>query len=106
MLPELQYTKSLLKRKEVLKKRLHSNKVNSVQAQYINNEISSIDDKVSSLIKDLTPFINTIEDKQRQDFSRSYFLNKKSITAAEVDANSYYAPQSLYRETMRFLKSI
>lgn len=48
MLPELQYTKSLLKRKEVLKKRLHSNKVNSVQAQYINNEISSIDDKVSS----------------------------------------------------------
>ena len=106
MLPELQYTKSLLKRKEVLKKRLHSNKVNSVQAQYINNEISSIDDKVSSLIKDLTPLINTIEDKQRQDFIRSYFLNNKSITAAEVDANSYYAPQSLYRETMRFLKSI
>ena len=106
MLPELQYTKSLLKRKEVLKKRLHSNKVNSVQAQYINNEISSIDDKVSSLIKDLTPFINTIEDKQRQDFIRSYFLNNKSITAAEVDANSYYATQSLYRETMRFLKSI
>ncbi|MDD6633124.1 MAG: hypothetical protein PUE83_09755 [Lachnobacterium sp.] len=106
MLPELKYTKALLNRKEVLKKRLHSNKVNSEQAQHIKAEISSIDDKVASLIKDLTPFINTIEDKQRQDFIRNYFLKNKSITVAEVDANSYYAPQSLYRETMRFLKSI
>ena len=106
MLPELKYTKALLNRKEDLKKRLHSNKINSEKTQHIKDEISSIDDKVASLIKDLTPFINTIEDKQRQDFIRSYFLNNKSITAAEVDANSYYAPQSLYRETMRFLKSI
>ncbi len=106
MLPELKYTKALLNRKEVLKKRLHSNKINSEKTQHIKDEISSIDDKVASLIKDLTPFINAIEDKQRQDFIRSYFLNNKSITAAEVDANSYYAPQSLYRETMRFLKSI
>ncbi len=106
MLPELKYTKELLNRKEDLKKRLHSNKINSEKTQHIRDEISSIDDKVSSLIKDLTPFINAIEDKQRQDFIRSYFLNNKSITAAEVDANSYYAPQSLYRETMRFLKSI
>lgn len=106
MLPELKYTKELLNRKEDLKKRLHSNKINSEKTQHIRDEISSIDDKVSSLIKDLTPFINAIEDKQRQDFIRSYFLNNKSITAAEVDANSYYAPQSLYRGTMRFLKSI
>lgn len=106
MLPELKYTKELLKRKEDLKKRLHSNKINSEKTQHIKDEISSIDDKVASLIKYLTPFINAIEDKQRQDFIRSYFLNNKSITAAEVDANSYYAPQSLYRETMRFLKSI
>ena len=106
MLPELKYTKALLNRKEDLKKRLHSNKINSEKTQHIKDEISSIDDKVASLIKYLTPFINAIEDKQRQDFIRSYFLNNKSITAAEVDANSYYAPQSLYRETMRFLKSI
>ena len=106
MLPELKYTKALLNRKEDLKKRLHSNKINSEKTQHIKDEISSIDDKVASLIKYLTPFINAIEDKQRQDFIRSYFLNNKSITAAEVDAHSYYAPQSLYRETMRFLKSI
>ena len=99
MLPELKYTKALLNRKEDLKKRLHSNKINSEKTQHIKDEISSIDDKVASLIKYLTPFINAIEDKQRQDFIRSYFLNNKSITAAEVDANSY-------RETMRFLKSI
>ena len=106
MLPELKYTKELLKRKEDLKKRLHSNKINSEKTQHIKDEISSIDDKIASLIKDLTPFINTIEDKQRQDFIRNYFLKNKSITVAEVDANSYYAPQSLYRETMRFWKSI
>ena len=106
MLPELKYTKALLNRKEDLKKRLHSNKINSEKTQHIKDEISSIYDKIASLIKYLTPFINAIEDKQRQDFIRSYFLNNKSITAAEVDANSYYAPQSLYRETMRFLKSI
>ena len=88
MLPELKYTKALLNRKEDLKKRLHSNKINSEKTQHIKDEISSIDDKVASLIKYLTPFINAIEDKQRQDFIRSYFLNNKSITAAEVDANS------------------
>ena len=106
MLPELKYTKALLNRKEDLKKRLHSNKINSEKTQHIKDEISSIDDKVASLIKYVPPFIKAIEETQRQDFIRSYFLNNKSITAAEVDANSYYAPQSLYRETMRFLKSI
>mgnify|MGYP001109894961 FL=1 len=90
MLPELKYTKALLNRKEDLKKRLHSNKINSEKTQHIKDEISSIDDKVASLIKYLTPFINAIEDKQRQDFIRSYFLNNKSITAAEVDANNHF----------------
>jgi hypothetical protein len=82
--------------------------INTAKSNFVDfkDEISSIDDKIASLIKDLTPFINTIEDKQRQDFIRNYFLKNKSITVAEVDANSYYAPQSLYRETMRFLKSI
>ena len=62
MLPELKYTKALLNRKEDLKKRLHSNKINSEKTQHIKDEISSIDDKVASLIKYLTPFINAIED--------------------------------------------
>lgn len=106
MLPELQYTKALLNRKEVLKKRLHSNKVNSEQAKHIKAEISSIDDKVASLIKDLTPFINAIEDKQFQIFIRSYFCENKSIAMSETDANSQYASQSLYRVTMRYLKSL
>lgn len=51
MLPELKYTKALLNRKEDLKKRLHSNKINSEKTQHIKDEISSIDDKVASLIK-------------------------------------------------------
>ena len=89
MLPELQYTKALLNRKEDLKKRLHSNKINSEHAQHIKAEISSIDDKVASLIKDLTPFINTIEDKQRQDFIRSYFINNKSISSNLLYAQFY-----------------
>lgn len=84
MLPELKYTKELLKRKEDLKKRLHSNKINSEKTQHIKDEISSIDDKIASLIKDLTPFINTIEDKQRQDFCRlPRLLTQQGLTTIE-----------------------
>lgn len=105
MLPELQYIKALLKRKEDLEKRLHNPRITKLQRDNISSKILIVENKISKLKKLLEPFIEQVSDKEMAIFIKSYFLENKNIDLSESDANSYSAPRTLYRETMRFLKS-
>ena len=105
MLPELQYMKELLKRKEDLEKRLHKPRITKLQKENISNEILIVENKISKLKNLLEPFIEQVRDKEMAIFVRSYFFENKSINLSELDANSHSEPRTLYRETMRFLKS-
>lgn len=105
MLPELQYIKALLKRKEDLEKRLHNPRIMKLQRDNISSEILIVENKISKLKRLLEPFIEQVSDKEMAIFIKSYFLENKNIDLSELDAHSYSAPRTLYRETMRFLKS-
>lgn len=61
MLPELQYIKALLKRKEDWEKRLHNPRITKLQRDNISSEILIVENKISKLKKLLEPFIEQQE---------------------------------------------